>query len=244
MGLGALDLGCALVPCGHVGGHWIGDGVQPLGVVSQTDPTRCRFACLVAGGSLGMARLLPALDRPRGMGVTLLSIQLAAVLLAWSWTMVPLGRDQARQWVFGSAATALTILLGWGAWQQLQGEALEGRDWTPWMSHIRLAMFAALGVVWGSRGIPRAWVWAFLALWGTFTAVTGSFTSALLWPLSLLWLMAQEASPQTRRTLTGVRSRIRNRGTWRGGMVAPTHPRGQGIPAHPHRPWPSLHPSP
>ena len=136
-------------------------------------------------------------------GVKLLSIQLSAALLAWSWTMVPLGRDQARQWVLGSAATALTILLGWGAWQQLQGEALEGRDWTPWMSHIRLAMFAALGVVWGSRGLPRAWVWAFLGLWGAFTAVTGSFTSALLWPLSLLWLMAQGASPQTRRTLTG-----------------------------------------
>ena len=244
MGLGALDLGCALVPCGHVGGHWIGDGVQPLCVVSQTVPTRCRFSSVVAGGPLGMARLLPALDRPRGMG--------------GETPLHPVGRCAARvvldHGAFGTRSSA-TVGVGQRG-NRTDHLAGVGRVAAAARRSPRRTRLDAMDVPHSTRhvrrlgcgvGISRDPTRLGVGVPGTVGNLHGRdgilHKRAPVAAVAVVvdgsgGLSPNEAHPHRRR------SRIRNRGTWRGGMVAPTHSRGQGIPAHPHRPWPSLHPSP
>ena len=83
-------------------------------------------------------------------GLQLASIQVTLLALAFSWHAVPRPNLTAK-WIFQSAALAMAGALAWGAWRVGQGEALAGRDWTPWISHIRLAMLAALGWVWAAH---------------------------------------------------------------------------------------------
>lgn len=138
-----------------------------------------------------------------GWGWTLASIQASMLLLALAWQVVPLRRSETTAtWVFHSAALAMIGTLAWGAWRMGQGELLESREWTPWTSHIRLAMLIALGWVWGSHRRSILKVTAYGALWALFTAVTGSLTSALLLPLALVWLLWERLSPSARQTLT------------------------------------------
>ena len=133
-------------------------------------------------------------------GLHMLSIQGAMLVLALSWRKVPLFHaETARTWVFRSATLALAGVLLWGFWQTAEGVSLAPRDWTPWMSHIRLSMFAALAMVWGAHDQPKSHFWAFALLWAGFTAVTGSFTSALLLPSSAIWAWHISASNSTRR---------------------------------------------
>lgn len=133
-------------------------------------------------------------------GMHILSIQLALPVLAWAWLQVPLFAPQtARTWVFRSAALALAGVLIWGVVQTLQGTNLAPRDWTPWMSHIRLSMFAALAWAWGLAEQPRTQAMGFGMLWLAFAAVTGSFTSVLFLPLALIWGLSASATPQVRR---------------------------------------------
>ena len=120
-------------------------------------------------------------------GLHQLSIQSTLMVLAFAWLKVPLAQQkQLQTWVFGSAMLAMIGVLIWGTWRTIDGVVLAGRDWTPWTSHIRLSMLIALGMVWGHQ--PRSWQLAYLGLWVAFTAVTGSFTSALLLPLALGWM--------------------------------------------------------
>lgn len=65
------------------------------------------------------------------------------------------------------------------------------------MSHIRLSTLASLGLVWGARTQPKWLVAVFVCCWAAFSAVTGSLTSAVLLPLSVLWV-AWDAWPQQR----------------------------------------------
>ena len=133
-------------------------------------------------------------------GVHILSIQLALPVLAWAWLQVPLSAPQtARTWVFHSTALALAGVLIWGTLQTVQGTELAPRDWTPWMSHIRLSMLAALAWAWALAEQPRAHALGFGVLWLAFAGVTGSFTSVLLLPLALIWGVSVAASPQVRR---------------------------------------------
>ena len=133
-------------------------------------------------------------------GLQLASIQVTLLALAFSWHAVPRPNLTAK-WVFQSAALAMAGALAWGAWRVGQGEVLAGRDWTPWTSHIRLAMLAALGWVWGAPHQSKTSLFLFGALWALFTAVTGSLTSALLWPLALVWVLWGRLSPSARRSL-------------------------------------------
>ena len=133
-------------------------------------------------------------------GVHILSIQLALPVLAWAWLHIPLSSPQtARTWVFHSTALALAGVLIWGGVQTVQGTDLAPRDWTPWMSHIRLSMLAALAWAWALAEQPRAHAVGFGVLWLAFVAVTGSLTSALLLPLALIWGVSATASPHARR---------------------------------------------
>ena len=133
-------------------------------------------------------------------GLQLASIQVTLLTLAFSWHVVP-RPDLTAKWVFQSAALAMAGVLAWGAWRVGQGEVLAGRDWTPWTSHIRLAMLAALGWVWGAQHQSKTSIVLFGALWAFFTAVTGSLTNALLWPLALIWVLWGRFSPSARRGL-------------------------------------------
>ena len=133
-------------------------------------------------------------------GLQLASIQATMVALALAWHVVP-RPDLTTKWVFQSAAFAMAGTLAWGAWRVGQGEVLAARDWTPWTSHIRLAMLAALGWVWGAQQQTKTSLLLYGALWALFTAVTGSLTSALLWPLALLWLVLGHVTPSARRGL-------------------------------------------
>ena len=134
-------------------------------------------------------------------GLHQLSIQSSLLVLALAWLIVPLKRKEHLQtWVFQSAALAMIGVLAWGAWRTLDGTLLQGRDWTPWTSHIRLSMLIALGMVWGDHQ-PKSWRLAYLGLWVAFTAVTGSFTSALLIPLALVWKLWNATHGALRRRL-------------------------------------------
>ncbi len=130
-------------------------------------------------------------------GARLWAIQLPMLLLAGAWLWVPLSFAQASTWVFRSAGLALLGCLVWGTWKGFQGVELVGRDWSPWMSHIRLSTLASLGLVWGARTQPKWLVAVFVCCWAAFSAVTGSLTSAVLLPLSVLWV-AWDAWPQQR----------------------------------------------
>ena len=59
-------------------------------------------------------------------------------------------------------------VLAWGAWRTFDGVDLQGREWTPWTSHIRLSMLFALGMVWGNNQ-QRMWRLIYLGLWLAFT---------------------------------------------------------------------------
>ena len=84
------------------------------------------------------------------------------------------------------------------SWRTLDGVDLQGREWTPWTSHIRLSMLFALGMVWGNNQ-QRMWRLIYLGLWLAFTSVTGSFTSALLLPLALGWWLWHATHGAVRR---------------------------------------------
>jgi len=134
-------------------------------------------------------------------GLHQLSILASLFILACAWLTVPLKtKRQLTSWVFCSGALAMAGVLVWGAWRTLDGANLAGRDWTPWTSHIRLSMLVALGMVWGDDQ-PRPWRLAYLGLWIVFTAVTGSFTSALLLLLALMWSLWDATSERGHRLL-------------------------------------------
>lgn len=124
-------------------------------------------------------------------GWHMLRVQAPLVLiLAAARTAPPPSRRTL--WVLGSASVALAGVLAFGAWRIGHGEALAPRDWTPWTSHIRLSLLAALGVGWGlSDPFPsrmRTWLVATcLGLWAVFLAVAGSLTTAVLLPAALAW---------------------------------------------------------
>ena len=135
-------------------------------------------------------------------GLHQLSIQSSLFVLAFAWLKVPLNQEERLQtWVFRSAIMAMTGVLAWGVWRTLGGVELQGRDWTPWTSHIRLSMLFALGLVWGNDQ-PQTWRGVYLGLWLAFTAVTGSFTSALLLPLALGWRLWHATHGAVRRRIT------------------------------------------
>ena len=122
-------------------------------------------------------------------GLHQLSIQLSFFALAFAWLQVPLDdKGKPQTWVFQSAALAMIGVLAWGAWHIMDGGVLEGREWTPWTSHIRLSLLIAMGLVWGDQQ-PRFQRLVYLLLWVAFTAVTGSLTSALLMMFSLGWMV-------------------------------------------------------
>jgi len=134
------------------------------------------------------------------LGLQILLIQVAMLVLVWAWNVVPLpSSDIAGKWMFRSVAVALTVTLILGGWKVWNGEDVPGRDWTPWMSHIRLCMMAAVAWVWGSKSHGSLASIVFLMLWGTLIWVTGSLTGFLLLPLSLAWSFWTLASKNAKR---------------------------------------------
>ena len=140
-------------------------------------------------------------------GVGLMKTQLAMLALAWAWLVVPLPTSRlARIWTFQSATLALLGVLIWGAFRWSQGEVFSSREWTPWMSHIRLSLLAALALVWGVREQPKAIWLGFTVLWALFLMVTGALTSALFLPLAFLWGAYESSNPKTRSWILGLGS--------------------------------------
>ena len=85
-------------------------------------------------------------------GWRVLGLQWPILVLMLAWPALGMSeqdRSRVQGWVFGSAGLALMVCLAWGGWHLSQGEVLEGRDWSPWVSHVRLSLFAALGWVGG-----------------------------------------------------------------------------------------------
>ena len=135
-------------------------------------------------------------------GLTLMAIQMAIVPLAWAQQTVPMPPEgRVQRWLFHSAVVALSGVLIWGIWRIFNGEMADGRSWTPFMSHVRLSMFAALAMVWGARNQPRWQMSVFAVLWAALIAANGSLTGALLLPLSLVWVVWDQTSSKTRKRL-------------------------------------------
>lgn len=137
-------------------------------------------------------------------GLRLLGLQWPLWVLLAAWHVRPLGTDDgqtARRWVMGSAMLAMAGALAWGSIQWLQGQPLEGRGWSPWMSHIRLSLLAALAMGWNAKESSGKALGLFALIWGGFTLATGSLTSVLLVPLTIGWVLLQRLAPHHRPIL-------------------------------------------
>ncbi|MDA0728979.1 MAG: O-antigen ligase family protein [Bacteroidetes bacterium] len=156
--------------------------------------------------------------------------------MLWAMRWVPPSHTVMVRWTAWSAALGLAGALIHGGWYAWHGEILEARDWTPWVSHIRLSLLGALAAGWTAsqpkaRSHPRKAWWTLMALWGTFTAVTGSMTSALLWPLVVFWAILQRWNqPITQRLAWGGLAAVALAAT--GGMFLWLSP-----VALPEKPW-------
>ena len=127
-------------------------------------------------------------------GWRVLGLQWPMLVLMTAWPALGMDdhdRAKVHGWVLGSAGVAMAVCLGWGAWQLSQGEVLEGRDWSPWVSHVRLSLFAALGLGWAATSRAMWQLALFSLVWGAFVGVTGSLTSAVLLPMSWAWIGLQ-----------------------------------------------------
>ena len=140
-------------------------------------------------------------------GLRLLGLQWPLWVLLAAWHVRPLGTDDgqtARRWVMGSAMLAMAGALAWGSIQWLQGQPLEGRGWSPWMSHIRLSLLAALAMGWNAKESSGKALGLFALIWGGFTLATGSLTSVLLVPLTIGWVLLQRVAPHHRPILLSI----------------------------------------
>ena len=182
-----------------IGTAWV--GVLALWNLCTTPQSRHNLTCsphwrpllwLVA--LLGWSTLSMLWTNDAMWGWRMLGLQWPIVVLMAAWPalgMVEHDRLKVQGWVLGSACVAMLTCLLWGGWNLVQGEALDGRDWSPWVSHVRLSLFAALGLGWAA--LSRAlWQLALFSLvWAVFVGVTGSLTSALLLPMSWAWIGLQ-----------------------------------------------------
>lgn len=140
-------------------------------------------------------------------GLRLLGLQWPLWVLLAAWHVRPLGTDDgqtARRWIMGSAMLAMAGALAWGSIQWLQGQPLEGRGWSPWMSHIRLSLLAALAMGWNAKESSGKALGLFALIWGGFTLATGSLTSVLLVPLTIGWVLLQRLAPHHRPILLSI----------------------------------------
>tara|TARA_B110000003_G_scaffold172886_2_gene172474 strand:+ start:18850 stop:20280 length:1431 start_codon:yes stop_codon:yes gene_type:complete len=140
-------------------------------------------------------------------GLRILGLQWPLWVLLAAWHVMPLGTDDgqtARRWVMGSAMLAMAGALAWGSIQWLQGQPLEGRGWSPWMSHIRLSLLAALAMGWNAKESSGKALGLFALIWGGFTLATGSLTSVLLVPLTIGWVLLQRVAPHHRPILLSI----------------------------------------
>ena len=160
--------------------------------------------CLAA--LLGWSTLSMVWTSDASWGWRVLGLQWPILVLMLAWPALGMDdRDHAKVhgWVLGSAGLAMAVCLGWGAWQLSQGEVLEGRDWSPWVSHVRLSLFAALGLGWAATSRPMWQLALFSLVWGAFVGVTGSLTSAVLLPLSWAWIGLQRVPDTWQRRYRG-----------------------------------------
>lgn len=169
-------------------------------------------------------------------GLRLLGLQWPLWVLLVAWHVSPLGTDDgqtARRWVMGSAMLAMAGALAWGSLQWLQGQPLVGREWSPWMSHIRLSLFAALAMGWNAKVSSGKELGLFALVWGGFTLATGSLTSVLLVPMTLGWVFLQRSAPGQRPIvlsigLVGTLVVAMGMGQW----LRPVPLPHDGLPAH------------
>ena len=118
-------------------------------------------------------------------GLHQLSILASLFILAYAWLTVPLKtKRQLTSWVFCSGALAMAGVLVWGL-----GELWIRPGWQVVTGPVDIAFGCPCSLRWAWFGDdqPRPWRLAYLRLWIVFTAVTGSFTSALLLLLALMW---------------------------------------------------------
>lgn len=129
--------------------------------------------------------------------------------LLWAVRWVPPTLHVMVRWTAWSAGLGMAGALIHGAWAMWHGEILAARDWTPWVSHIRLSLLGALAAGWtitnpGAWSHPRRSWGILMTLWGLFTAATGSLTSALLWPVVLfLAILHRWKQPSVQRVAWG-----------------------------------------
>ena len=148
--------------------------------------------CLTA--LLGWSTLSMVWTSDVSWGWRVLGLQWPILVLMLAWTALDMGeldRSKVQGWVFGSAGLAMVVCLAWGGWCLSQGEVLEGRGWSPWVSHVRLSLFAALGLGWAATSRPLWQLAVFSIVWSAFVGATGSLTSAVLLPMSWVWIGLQ-----------------------------------------------------
>ena len=148
--------------------------------------------CLTA--LLGWSTLSMVWTSDVSWGWRVLGLQWPILVLMLAWPALDMGeldRSKVQGWVFGSAGLAMVVCLAWGGWCLSQGEVLEGRGWSPWVSHVRLSLFAALGLGWAATSRPLWQLAVFSIVWSTFVGATGSLTSAVLLPMSWVWIGLQ-----------------------------------------------------
>lgn len=139
-------------------------------------------------------------------GWRVLGLQWPILVLMLAWPALGMGeqdRSKVQGWVLGSAGLAMLVCLGWGGWHVSQGEVLEGRDWSPWVSHVRLSLFAALGLGWAATSRAMWKLALFSVVWAAFVGATGSLTSAVLLPVSWVWIGLQRVPGTWQRWYRG-----------------------------------------
>ena len=132
-------------------------------------------------------------------GLHILGMQAPLALLLLAWHFVPPNAPyNARSMVMGSALLALVGALLWGGWRISQGDMVVGREWAPWMSHVRLNLMAALGLGWAWMDRRNSLAASLALAWGLFVVLSGSFTGLLLFPAAIFWGIVHASSGRVR----------------------------------------------
>lgn len=179
-----------------IGTAWL--GMLALWALSTSSQARHHLtssplwmSILWLGALLGWSTLSMVWTSDVSWGWRVLGLQWPILVLMLAWPTLEMGeldRSKVQGWVFGSAGLALMVCLAWGGWHLSQGEVLEGREWSPWVSHVRLSLFAALGLGWAATYRAMWQLALFSIVWAAFVGATGSLTSAVLLPMSWVWI--------------------------------------------------------
>lgn len=107
-----------------------------------------------------------------------------------------------RQWVSWSAVVAMLAMLIIGWWKGVNGASGQ-MEWSPFTSHIRLSMLAALGLGWSL--LARDWKASILlsAAMAAFAWASGALSPLGFLPLAWAWWIGRSIPQQRRLPMLG-----------------------------------------